>query len=108
MDRHSWGTTLIVVRPDSPRIVKFRFTKAAILILALSALLAFLTVVAVERAAAPISMERERNRLQRENQELKLTNLNIATGKAAVEPEVEEMEHQAQRILKLLDDANAQ
>ena len=108
MQKHSWGTTLIVVSPESPRILKFRFTRTAILMLALSALAAFLTVVGVEMAIGPMSMERERTRLKHENQELKLTNLTIAASKAAVEPQVDEMQRRAEHILQILDEANAE
>jgi hypothetical protein len=106
MQKHSWGT-LIVVSPESPRILKFRFTKTAILVLAITALAAFLTVVAVETAVGRLSM-RDPARLKRENQELKLTNLNIAASKAVVEPQVDEMQRQAEHILELLDQANSE
>ena len=108
MQKPLWSTTLIVVCPESPRILKFRFTRTAVLVLALSGLVAFLSVVAFEHIGSPISMERERTRLKRENQELKLTNLNIATNKAAVEPQVDEMEQRAQHILQLLDENDTQ
>ena len=107
MQKHSWGT-LIVVSPESPRILKFRFTKTAILVLAITALAAFLTVIAVETAIGPMSVEHERTRLKRENQELKLTNLNIAASKAVVEPQVDEMQRRAEHILQLLDQANGE
>ena len=108
MQKISWSTTLIVVRPESPRILKFRFTRTAILALLLSALAAFLTVVAVEYAVGPMSMSRDPTRLKRENQELRLTNLNIAAGKAAVEPQVDEMQRQAEHIQQILDAANSE
>ena len=91
MGKRWWSTTLIVVRPESPNIVKFRFTRAAILIVVLSGVVAFLSIIALQHAVGPISLG-QRNRLERENHELRVINLNIATSEATVEPEVAQLE----------------
>jgi hypothetical protein len=101
MRKSIWNTTLIVVSPESPRIVKFRFTGLAILILVLSCVMSFLAVVAVERHVNPLTIP-QRIRLTRENQQLKATNLNVATGEATVEVRVDQLEQKAQHILELL------
>jgi len=102
MSKSPWDGTLIVVSPDNPRIVKFRFTGLAILILVLTCLVSFLLVVAMERRTKPFTMELERIRLTRENQQLKATNMNISAGAATVEGRVDQLEQQAQHILDLL------
>ena len=95
--------TLILVRPESPRIHKFRFTRSAIVILLVSCLISFIAVVAMGRhAVRPFSMESDRIRLQQENRELKVKNLNMAAGAAKVETRVDHLEQQAQHILELV------
>ena len=102
MHKSRWSTTLILVRPESPRILKFRFTKTAIVILLVSCLISFIGVVAMRHIVGPLSM-RDSLRLEHENQELKVMNLNIAAGTAKVETRVDELEQQAQHILELVN-----
>jgi cell division protein FtsL len=102
MHKSRWNTTLILVRPESPRILKFRFTKTAIVILLVSCLISFVGVVVMRHVVGPLSM-RDSIRLEQENQELKVKNLNIAAGAAKMETRVDQLEQQAQHILELVN-----
>lgn len=108
MRKRTWNTTLIVVRPESANVVKFRFTKTAFVLLGVACVVAFVLVVVLQRIAPPVSMDSERHRLQQENHQLKATNVNVATGAAVVEPQVDHLEQQAQEILKLINEDDSQ
>jgi len=104
MRKSIWNGTLIVVAPDSPRVVKFRFTGIAIWILALSFVLSFLTIAAFAYVFTPSpTADVEGSRLASENQQLKVKNLNVATGASKIEASVDRLEQQAHHIQELLD-----
>src|SRR5689334_18684040 len=108
MRKKSWDGTLIVVAPDSPRVAKFRFTRVALVILALAFVMSFLFVVILDHLFSPVpATDLDRSRLAAENQQLKLRNLNISTGAAKVEASVDRAEQQARHIQELLDSANS-
>jgi hypothetical protein len=93
---------LIILSPGS-RIIKFRFTPRAFVVLALSCAISFGAVVAIGYSFPKVVSEREHLRLERENQELRISNMNAALGAARVAEQTQRMEEQSRRIQELID-----
>jgi Tfp pilus assembly protein PilO len=91
--------SLIILSPTSMNVVKFRFTPTAILILVLSCLLSFGLVVAIGYVFPPLVSNVDHLRLERENQELRVSNQNAAIGAAKLAATTDRMEEQTKRIL---------
>jgi hypothetical protein len=93
--------SLIILSPGS-RIIKFRFTPRAFMVLGLCCAISFGTVVAIGYGYPRIS-EREQLRLERENQQLRISNKNLALGAAKVTEQTQRMEEQSKHIQDLMN-----
>ena len=92
---------LIIVSPDAPHLIKFRFTRTAITILVLSFVISFSAIVFIGYTFPPLVTDRDLHRLEVENQQLKVRNRNVQVKVQRLDAEVSTMEDQSRKIERL-------
>ena len=93
---------LIIVDSASTAIIKFRYTRTAVAILVASFLLSFCVVAILGFTFPPLVTDRDRQRLEMENEALRVQNLNMKFGMQKVTAGVSRIETQTQKIEDLM------